>query len=121
MDIILGSEESNKTYRGWAVGHMQIGIAQTTACEVKLWRYDKLIDYGRKKFMGAELIVVYGGTLEIRLQKDGEKKVVILAGQFHDYVIIPPGIEKEVVVLLTPAFGVTVRWPSFSGLNEVVK
>ncbi|HEY4510222.1 MAG TPA: hypothetical protein VJJ73_00100 [Candidatus Paceibacterota bacterium] len=122
MNLVTGNTETiTKTHRGWTVGHMHTGLAGTTAFEVKQWRYDDPIDYGWKKFLGTEYIVIYQGVLEIQLVLDGDKETVTLRGSCQDYVIFSPGVTKKVVVLETPAFGVTVRWPSSLGLNEVVK
>ena len=106
---------------GWVVGHMQSGLGQTTAVEVKLWRYDSQPDYPRKAFHGTEFIVIYGGVLRISLEKDGECQDIILRGENQDYVVLGPGITKQVFVFKAPAFGVTVRWPSDPNLNQVFK
>ena len=123
MEIKTGrvGESAIFATHGWAVGHMQSGLGQTTAVEVKLWRYDSQPDYPKKVFRGTEFIVIYGGVLKISLEKDGEAKEIFLNGSNQDYVVLEPGIAKQVFVVTAPAFGVTVRWPSDPNLNEISK
>jgi hypothetical protein len=115
-DIIRGNESEAiaARTRGWIAGFfMPPGTANTNDLEVKLWRYEKPFDYGKKRFDGTELIVIYGGTLQLDLTDEaGQKSSEVLVGENIEYVVLPPSITKEVSVLLSPAFGITVRWPS---------
>ena len=124
MDPIIGSAKSageSKT-KGWVVGHMHEGLAGTSELEVKLWHYDGPFDYGRKTFQGTELITIYGGILKVELDlPSGEKKEVFLRGSNHEYLILPPGTTKRVIVLEAPAFGDCIRWPSAPGASQVVE
>ena len=113
--------EANATdFHGWIVGHMAPGIAKTGAVEVKLWYYDNGLAYPKKKFLGTECIVIFGGQIAIDLEKDGQKSTVSLIGSHGDYLILGPSITKHVKVIDAPAFGVTVRWPSEADINKVV-
>lgn len=125
-NIIHGNEReanaSNSSKRGWVVGHMhQEDLAGTKDLEIKLWRYDGPINYGRKSFNGTEFIVIYGGKLRFDIEDEtGAQTSLTLCGEENEYVIFPPGLKKVVVVESAPAHGVTVRWPSLPGINKVV-
>lgn len=124
--IIRGNnrEANSADTKGWVAGHMSQGLAKTVDFEIKMWQYDKPFDYGRKVFKGTEFISIYGGTIQLELEKgnDGsiERAVVLLKGSQKEYVIIPAGITKRVVVIDAPAFGDTVRWPSDPENNSLV-
>ncbi len=112
----------NSSDRGWIAGHMipKTGLASTPAFEIKAWNYSEAINYGKKTFGGTEFIIIYGGRLRLILSVGKEFEFLELNGWEHEYIIIAPNVVKEVVVVESPAFGVTVRWPSAPGLNQVV-
>lgn len=120
--MILGTSDSvnQSSTKGWAAGHMQTGIAESSDFEIKLWDYPQPFEYGKKLFVGTEFITVSGGALRLELELDGETESVILKGATRDYVIIPPGVTKKVIVHEAPAWGVTVRWPSGNGVNRTL-
>ena len=109
--------------KGWVVGHMQHGPAYTPHFEIKIWHYDSQPNYGWKRFMGTEFIIVEGGMLTVELEiEDGDDvpagKKFELKGSTREYIIIsPPNCKKRVLVTEAPAYGVTVRWPSAPGMN----
>ncbi len=120
--LVLGTSESinNSEMKGWAVGHMQTGIARTPDVEVKCWDYPKPFAYGKKSFSGSEFIIISSGALRLELFMNGEHQTVILNAATRDYIIIPPGVTKEVIVHEAPAWGITVRWPSEPNGNRVI-
>lgn len=66
--VLLGtaSEANGSSTKGWVVGHfMPDGLGRQSGLEVKLWHYNRDLDYPPKEFDGTEFIVVYGGTLRI--------------------------------------------------------
>jgi len=85
-----------------------------------MWDYSKPFDYGKKSFSGTEFICISGGSLRLELEHAGEIQTVILKARTLDYVVIPPGVVKRVIVHEAPAYGVTVRWPSFNAVNKVL-
>src|SRR6266853_6233108 len=112
--IIHGtSKEANESHvmKGWVVGHMYEGLMGTPEFEIKTWQYDGPIDYGKKRFGGTEFIIIYGGVLRFEIEQDTrggiQRDAVVIRGDDKEYVIFPPGIEKTVVVVESPAFGVT--------------
>ncbi len=107
---------------GWVAGHMipERCLTGTSALEIKLWNYPEAINYGKKAFGGTEFVVIYGGKIRFWLGKDGQREFVDLDGEKHEYIAIAPGVIKEVEVLEFPAFGVTIRWPSAPGINQVI-
>ncbi len=115
-NLIKGTESSANAAktRGWIAGYfMDPGPNLTNNLEVKLWRYDESFNYGKKKFQGTELIVIYGGKIRLELENDlGDRETLSLSGDSKEYVILPAGLTKEVVVEVAPAYGTTVRWPS---------
>lgn len=123
MEVITGnSQQINlSSTKGWAVGHMQNGLAHSVELEIKLWHYDQPFDYGQKLFAGTEFITIYGGVLKFELElPDGEKSELVLKGDKHEFVILPPGTKKRVIVVEAPAFGDTIRWPSAPNVSQVV-
>ncbi len=115
------AEANASLQKGWVVGHfMPPGVSQSDDFEVKLWHYDENPDYPFKEFDGTELIIIYGGMLEIEIEESEVFTQVVLDGTDHEYVILAPGTKKQVRVLQAPAFGVTVRWPSSDGRNKVL-
>ncbi len=124
MDIIRGNAyeaNASSSMRGWAVEYMHEGLAGSTKLEIKVWRYDEPFDYGRKSFGGTEFIVIYGGKLRFELEtEEGGQTSLTLDSKGNEYIILPPGHTKKVIVEEAPAFGVTVRWPSGPGVNKVM-
>jgi hypothetical protein len=127
--IIRGNSQKanlDRFMKGWVVGHMHGDeVNGTPEIEVKLWHYEGPIDYGKKQFGGTELVVVYGGRLTFNTETVVDGKVTaetftVGSKDEHEYIIFPPGTTKEVVVENAPAFGVTVRWPSGPGVNQVL-
>ena len=128
IPIVRGSsQEANVSslMKGWVVGHMHEGLTHTREFEIKHWHYDRPFEYGKKRFDGTEFIVIYGGILrfetEWKVEHGTETAIHILKGNHKEYIIFPPGITKTVIVVEAPAFGVTVRWPSAPGVNQVVQ
>ena len=121
MNIVRGSAKfaNESAAHGWVVGHMHDGLAYTKDHEIKLWDYPTQPDYPPKTFHGTEFIVIHEGVLRFRLEKDGETREIVLNGSEFEYVILEPGITKEVFVEEAPAVGVTVRWPSTPSSNVV--
>ncbi|KKU68853.1 MAG: hypothetical protein UX89_C0001G0044 [Parcubacteria group bacterium GW2011_GWA2_47_16] len=129
QQLVIGNalKANASSTKGWVAGHfMPEGLGQTGDFEIKLWRYDEQPDYGQKTFGGTEFIIVERGALKLELEVPNasgsfDSCMVELKGSTRDYVILPPGCIKGVVVLEAPSYGVTVRWPSVSGSNVVVK
>ena len=122
--IVVGNakQANQSSKKGWIAGHMHTGLAQTSFVEVKQWHYDEPFDYGQKIFQGTELITIYEGVLRFELEfPDGQKSEVVLNGETHDYVILPPDTKKRVIVEQVPAYGDTVRWPSSPNMSQVVR
>ncbi|MEK7536904.1 MAG: hypothetical protein AAB584_00450 [Patescibacteria group bacterium] len=123
MEIITGNAQqiNSSCTNGWAVGHMQEGLAHSADLEIKLWHYDKPFDYDQKTFAGVEFITIYGGVLRFELElPNGEKLEITLRGDRHEFIILPPGTKKRVIVKEVPAFGDTIRWPSHPDASQVI-
>lgn len=108
---------------GWVAGHfMPLGsLAHTDYLEIKEWYYSEPFDYGEKKFDGTEWFNVEGGALRV-LIRDGDRiETVDLHSEGRACILLPPGTVKTVQVLKWPAWGVTVRWPSATDNNKIVK
>ena len=122
MKYIRGNiaEANESSFHGWIAGHMQTDIAQTSNLEIKLWYYPDDLEYPRKEFSGTECIVIFGGSIVLYLEKDGVTETIELVGRKGEYVVLEPRTIKRVEVKERPAFGVTVRWPSFLGVNRIV-
>ena len=126
--IVIGNaaEVAASSTKGWVTGHfMPEGLGQTGDFEIKFWRYDEQPDYGLKIFAGTEFVIVEKGVLTLKLEvPDGDgtfmPRTIELRGLTRDYVILPPGCRKEVIVTEAPSWGVTVRWPSSPGTNKVL-
>ncbi len=110
--------------KGWVIGHMvqEGGLGRTNDFEIKLWRYDRPIpEYGKKMFGGeGEFIIVEGGVLQLKLEKEGAGQIVTLRGDRRDFIILGEGILKETMPFEMPTWGVTVRWPSQKSINKQV-
>lgn len=99
-------------HKGWVMGPFMPlhSLAHTPGFEVKTWRYDSNPDYGVKPYDGTELIVVYGGTLQLEVTfEDGSAETFVLRGDNHEYIILPAH-KKTVGAIKCPTFGITVRW-----------
>ena len=120
--IIFGNatELCASAAKGWVVGHFAEGEAHSEHVEIKLWRYDTLPDYPKKAFSGTEFIVIYGGALRIEGFVNEARFTYLIEGASHDFIMLPPGTEKQVFLIRAPAYGVCVRWPSAPGLNNVL-
>ena len=111
--------------KGWVVGHfISKGLCSSGGLEIKIWHYDGPIEYGVKTFKGTEFFIVERGALRVELDiPDGDGSFtstqVVLKGNTRDYIVIPPNCKKRIVVLDAPSFGVTVRWPSAPGINQL--
>ena len=122
----VADSNSDNFMCGWVVGHMHNGLRHSPHFEIKQWRYDGPIDYGKKMFGGeGEYVIIFGGILRFDMEREIDGKLqtlqsLFLNGALREYVILPPGITKTVVVAEAPAYGVTVRWPSRPELNQVV-
>ncbi len=115
--------------KGWFVGHFmpKETLAHSKEMEIKTWHYDEDPNYGWKIFYGTEFIIVEKGVLRIGVEIPSEVRgadptqlFITLDGEKREWVIIPPGYTKNVAVKEAPTWGVTVRWPSAPGVNEVV-
>ena len=128
QQLIVGNaaEAAASKTKGWVTGHfIPEGLGHTGDFEIKLWHYDAQPDYGIKVFGGTEFIIVEKGVLTLKLEvPDGDgtfiPRTIELRGLTQDYVILPPGCKKEVIVAEAPSWGVTVRWPSVPGTNKVI-
>ena len=122
MLIIHGtmSEINESDFRGWVVGHMHDGIANTNDLEIKLWHYAENPSYPTKKFSGTEVVIIFEGIIVFHFEKDGVISTEELVGANREYIIIEPEVTKRVVVKDAPASGVAVRWPSGPGVNQVI-
>lgn len=111
-------EINQSNLRGWPVGHMCDGLGKTLEFEIKLWEYDHTLNYPKKIFGGTEFIVVYGGAIRLDLERDGDKQTEVIHSK--EYIILGPNLVKLVSVVESPAYGVTVRWPSQPEFNKIV-
>jgi hypothetical protein len=115
MRIIRGTDRQTQgsTTNGWIAGHMYVDLRRAMTHEVKLWRYTRQPPYPPKTYDGTEIIVVYRGAIKLKLEKRGERKTVTLrftASKGAPWIVLEPGITKQVMVVEAPAHGVTIRW-----------
>lgn len=126
QEIVLGNavEAAASQTNGWVVGHfIPEGLGHTNDFEIKIWHYDSQPNYPPKILGGTEFIIVEKGTLVLELEiPDGQggfiPRRIELKSSIRDYIIIPPGCKKRVVVAEAPSLGITVRWPSAPGILE---
>lgn len=126
--IITGNaaKVATSSTNGWVVGHFMKGLAHSKDLEIKFWHYTGQPNYPQKIFGGTEFIIVEAGILKLEVETpDGRGgfeplRQVELNGSTGDYVILPPGCRKRVLVISAPTHGITVRWPSSVGRNTVV-
>jgi len=129
QQLVIGNavKANASSTKGWVTGHfMPEGLGQTGGFEIKLWHYDSQPDYGQKAFAGTEFIIVERGVLKLELEVPNasgsfDSCTVELHDSNRDYVIVPPNCRKRVIILESPSYGVTVRWPSAPGTNVAIK
>ena len=109
--------------RGWLIGHMipEGGKGRTNDVEVKFWNFETPFPYGKKNLTGTECDIIFEGALRFTFEKEGRRETVEIDGDKKEYIIIEPNLVKSVELMKAPARGVTVRWPSLPGGNQVIE
>lgn len=121
MGIITHLE---KTFSQWVIGHF-LGqkneynpLLTTTACELKRWRYNGRINYSPAIFGGeCEFITVEGGMIALTLRERNKNAPTTKMIGRGEYCAIGSNIEKIVHVVEAPAWGLTLRWPSYRNIQ----